>query len=46
VNTAGSGTTPAGSGDRHYIATRGNGGTPSSTASVRAGKPGLVVILI
>jgi hypothetical protein len=46
VNTAGSGTTPAGSGDRHYIAGRGNGGTPSSTASVRAGKPGLVVILI
>jgi hypothetical protein len=46
TNTQGSLITPPNQSDRNYIAGRGTGGTPSSTASIRKGGDGLVVILI
>lgn len=46
LNIAGAGIIPPYQFDRNYIAGRGTGGTPSSTASIRKGGDGLVVILI
>lgn len=46
VTTAGSGTAAPSQTDFSYIAARGFGGTPSASASVRDGQPGLVVIMV